>query len=48
MHANRIIKQLRDERIVDISRGRVTVLDETKLEALGQFDDLYLHQDPCL
>jgi DNA-binding transcriptional regulator LsrR (DeoR family) len=48
VHANRIIKQLRDERIVDISRGRVTVLDETKLEELGQFDDLYLHQDPCL
>ena len=48
VHANRIIKQLRDERIVDISRGRVTVLDEAKLEELGQFDDLYLHQDPCL
>lgn len=48
VHANRIIKQLRDERIVDISRGRVTVLDPTKLEELGQFDDLYLHQDPCL
>jgi CRP-like cAMP-binding protein len=48
VHANRIIKQLRDERIVDINRGRVTVLDETKLEELGQFDDLYLHQDPCL
>jgi CRP-like cAMP-binding protein len=48
VHANRVIKQLRDERIVDFSRGRVTVLDETKLEELGQFDDLYLHQDPCL
>jgi CRP-like cAMP-binding protein len=47
VHANRIIRQLRDEGIVDISRGRVTVLDETKLEELGQFDDLYLHQDPC-
>jgi CRP-like cAMP-binding protein len=48
VHANRIIKQLRDESIVDVNRGRVTVLDETKLEELGQFDDLYLHQDPCL
>jgi CRP-like cAMP-binding protein len=48
VHANRVIKQLRDERIVDFSRGRVTVLDQTKLEELGQFDDLYLHQDPCL
>jgi CRP-like cAMP-binding protein len=48
VHANRVIKQLRDERIVDISRGRVTVLDAAKLEEVGQFDDLYLHQDPCL
>jgi CRP-like cAMP-binding protein len=48
VHANRVIRQLRDERIVDFSRGRVTVLDERKLEELGQFDDLYLHQDPCL
>jgi CRP-like cAMP-binding protein len=48
VHANRVIRQLRDERIVDFNRGRVTVLDERKLEELGQFDDLYLHQDPCL
>ena len=46
VHVNRIIKQLRDENIVDINRGRVRVLDETKLAELAQFDDRYLHQDP--
>ena len=46
VHTNRIIRQLRDDGIVDISRGRVTVLDEAKLAGLAQFDDRYLHQDP--
>ena len=45
VHANRIIKQLRDENVVDINRGRVQVLDETRLAELAQFDDRYLHQD---
>jgi CRP-like cAMP-binding protein len=48
VHANRIIRQLRDDRIVDIGRGRVVVLDEAKLAELAQFDDRYLHQDPSL
>jgi CRP-like cAMP-binding protein len=48
VHANRIVKQLRDEKIVDISRGRVMVLDETRLEEIAQFDDRYLHQNPNL
>ena len=46
VHANRVIKQLRDENIIEISRGRVTVLDEAKLAELAQFDDRYLHQSP--
>ncbi len=48
VHANRIIRQLRDDSVVDISRGRVTVLDEAKLADLAQFDDRYLHQGPSL
>jgi DNA-binding transcriptional regulator LsrR (DeoR family) len=48
VHANRIIKQLRDDGIVDISRGRVVVLDEAKLAELAHFDDRYLHLDPSL
>ena len=46
VHANRIIRQLRDDGIVDINRGRVTVLNEAKLADLAQFDDRYLHQSP--
>jgi CRP-like cAMP-binding protein len=48
VHANRVIRQLRDDGIVDINRGRVAVLDEAKLAELAQFDDRYLHQDPSL
>lgn len=46
VHANRIIRQLREAKIVDISRGRVAVLNEAKLAQLAQFDDRYLHQGP--
>jgi CRP-like cAMP-binding protein len=46
VHANRIIRQLREAKIVDISRGRVVVLNEAKLAQLAQFDDRYLHQSP--
>ena len=45
VHANRIIRQLRDDKIVEISRGRVAVLDEAKLAEFAQFDDRYLHQN---
>jgi CRP-like cAMP-binding protein len=48
VHANRIIRQLRDDGVVDISRGRVSVLDESKLAELAQFDDRYLHQGPSI
>jgi CRP-like cAMP-binding protein len=47
VHANRIIKQLRQDGIVDVGRGRVHVLDEMKLAELAQFDDRYLHQNPA-
>ena len=46
VHANRIIKQLRQDDIVDVSRGRARVLDEARLAELAQFDDRYLHHAP--
>ncbi|WP_225668292.1 Crp/Fnr family transcriptional regulator [Bradyrhizobium hereditatis] len=46
VHANRIIKQLRQDGIVDVSKGQVQVLDETKLAKFAPFDDRYLHLDP--
>ena len=48
VHANRIIKQLRQEGIIDVGKGRVSVLDEAKLTELAQFDDRYLHQHPSI
>jgi DNA-binding transcriptional regulator LsrR (DeoR family) len=46
VHANRVVKQLREENVVDFSRGQVTILDENKLQALAGFDRRYLHQKP--
>ncbi len=46
VHANRVIKQLRQEGVVEVQRGRVTVLDERKFLQLADFDGRYLHQSP--
>jgi CRP-like cAMP-binding protein len=48
VHANRVIKQLRQDGIVDLHRGRVTVLNEARFLELADFDDRYLHQSPTL
>ena len=48
VHANRIIKQLREDNVADLYRGRVTVLDEAKLQELADFDDRYLHNAPTM
>jgi CRP-like cAMP-binding protein len=48
VHANRVIRQLREDGIVEMQRGRVKVLDEAKLQELADFDDRYLHQSPAL
>ena len=47
VHANRVIRQLREDGVVDLHRGRVTVLDETKFQELADFDNRYLHQSPA-
>lgn len=47
VHANRVIKQLREEGVADLHRGRVTVLDEAKFQELADFDNRYLHQSPA-
>jgi CRP-like cAMP-binding protein len=46
IHANRIIKQLREDGVLEFQRGQVTILDEGKLEELAHFDDRYLHLKP--
>jgi CRP-like cAMP-binding protein len=44
VHANRVVRQLREDGIVEFQRGRVTVLDDAKLMELAEFDNRYLHQ----
>jgi CRP-like cAMP-binding protein len=46
VHVNRVVKQLRDERVLEFSRGPVTVVDDRRLLQLADFDDVYLHQTP--
>ncbi|WP_164934053.1 Crp/Fnr family transcriptional regulator [Bradyrhizobium guangzhouense] len=48
VHANRVIRQLRQEGVVELNRGRATVLDERKFQELADFDGRYLHQSPTL
>ena len=48
VHANRVIRQLREDGIVELQRGRVTVLDERKFRELADFDNRYLHRSPAL
>ncbi len=48
VHVNRVIRQLREEGIVELQRGRVIVLDERKFRELADFDPRYLHQSPSL
>jgi CRP-like cAMP-binding protein len=47
VHVNRVIKQLREDGIIEFQRGRVTVLNEAKFQELADFDDRYLHQSPA-
>lgn len=48
VHANRMIRQLRQEGILEFSRGRVTILNQQALLDLADFDGRYLHQSPAL
>jgi len=47
VHANRVIRTLREDGILDLNRGQVTVLDERRLQDLADFDPRYLHQSPA-
>lgn len=47
VHANRVVRTLREDGILDLNRGQVTVLDERRLQELADFDPRYLHQSPA-
>lgn len=48
IHLNRVVRQLREHSIADISRGRITIFDMDRLKELGQFERSYLYGDGML
>ncbi len=48
VHMNRVVQELRSQRILDFDRGRISILDEPRLRKTADFDALYLHLDPSL
>lgn len=45
VHVNRMLKQLRDDRIVTFRGGRVEIHDRARLQQVGEFDPAYLYLD---
>jgi CRP-like cAMP-binding protein len=44
VHVNRVLRSLRESDILKVDRSGVRILDWPSLEALAEFDPLYLHQ----
>jgi CRP-like cAMP-binding protein len=42
VHVNRVLQQLRAERLVDFARGRLAILNRPRLIAIAGFDASYL------
>jgi len=47
VHTNRILRQLRLDGVLELQRGMVKILNETRLQDLAQFDGRYLHLSPA-
>ena len=43
VHLNRMLQELRRERLITLRRGRLTILDMPRLKALAEFKANYLH-----
>lgn len=48
VHLNRVLRQLREKKLLETVRTEFRLLDKRGLEELGQFDRTYLHQNPSL
>jgi CRP-like cAMP-binding protein len=46
VHANRVLRQLREKKIVLFANGEVNVLDREQLHAVSEFDPAYLYPTP--
>lgn len=44
VHINRILRKLRNEGVMEISRGRLVITDPTRIVAVAGFDETYLHR----
>lgn len=44
VHANRILRRLKQERLLDVEGATVRLLDVDRLQEVAAFDHLYLHQ----
>jgi CRP-like cAMP-binding protein len=45
VHVNRMLKQLRDDRVATFRGGEVTIHDWTRLQQVAEFDPAYLYLD---
>jgi CRP-like cAMP-binding protein len=45
VHVNRVLRDLREEKLVEFRRGRVSILDGSKLRRLAEFDEAYLYMN---
>lgn len=43
VHVNRVLKDLREQKLAEFSRGCVKILDASRLRRLAEFDDAYLY-----
>ena len=46
VHVNRTLQEMRGRNLVALERRVLTIIDWATLKALGEFDPIYLHQDP--
>ncbi len=43
VHVNRVLQQLRADRLIELSGDRLNILDWEQLSQVGEFDPIYLH-----
>jgi CRP-like cAMP-binding protein len=46
VHINRTLQELRRQGLIALSKGSLTIKDQTALRTLGDYDPAYLHQEP--
>ncbi len=46
VHVNRVLQELRADRLIELKANKLKVLDWERLQQVGDFDPMYLHLDP--